>query len=996
MSVLERNSNNFSFVHEALNEVNNLDFKEGEHDFLTRNVDGQIDSTYDTSKSYFWTAISAVSNSVSKEIYEKILNYFVDIADIDTCEVKSLQSMLEILGTKYSIFNIINDCPLEIFKLINILSIKPEFLIKDGVLAYDNIQQFRSLTTNKYLHDSSSSCSAYIDELNKNRISDKLSVESVIDSERLKRVIRGIFNDQLSSVVFDTYNDYDHKYIYQQLSNNILYDDFKLNNIYEDDIYELKLKYDIPVTFNTALEADKIEDGLSTLENYNSNEQEILSLEFKNRQLAYANLQPQTRYSYYREKRVKDYFKFIESFFGNNTTSQYYKATKYRLDSNFIEIQRSANAGSKLMKVQGSDLVIDTDMIENVATVLQQITSAIANIREYLKTHAQRTYMKGTFLLLEYAIKEYIQKNIYTALPSLLQKDDNCISSLNVDNVKITLTEYIDHTQYNNIKTDIAEDEFDNTLNQQYWISTTNKGSLDSLDTTNIFKAEHSTQLVDIKSISNTEIQQFYLNVLNNFKTINTSSDKTTSQLLKDFLVSLFEYGAENSYLKDGKVMCELENTCQTSSADEYLKNRQFTIDIEKYLKQLQNSYNDAKYFIEPVEIPDTLTINSQLDYVLNSNIEYATSAYDNQFNELLALFDNYIGETQDSLARLEMLNQQFNNIYLTLQQIIAANASTVTGFSGTATLYKQLYNQFYKYVDSTIEIPHSIRVSILAQCTNILLSYNNIAQNLNRFRETEYYCIYDTKHRTTFDFGYNPYVLRSNINNRFNRKQISDTFNTELIYFENEYDRIHSLLTDSIAALKTQKLIISIEYGQAKQLYFSGLPFNEIYALSVCLSDYYSNTFKLIECVPEISSLLDYSNSEWYKYKTDLFKKYTGQQIGETPYYYLENKKHPSYHIHPCMKNFVEKQNFSYPIDSLAGSSLDVLKHIVKTDNNINIDSQGYLIDIWKNPLNNNSDYLTHYEKTSHIDKDGDLNVVVGYDGPFIPAATTFTEIQN
>jgi hypothetical protein len=50
---------------------------------------------------------------------------------------------------------------------------------------------------------------------------------------------------------------------------------------------------------------------------------------------------------------------------------------------------------------------------------------------------------------------------------------------------------------------------------------------------------------------------------------------------------------------------------------------------------------------------------------------------------------------------------------------------------------------------------------------------------------------------------------------------------------------------------------------------------------LSMLLSNYYLHTFSLIGCPDTISGILDYSDDGWYKYKQQLFKKYTGLELG-------------------------------------------------------------------------------------------------------------------
>jgi hypothetical protein len=55
-----------------------------------------------------------MNSDVSETIYENILHYIENIANVDTCKVSSLKSMMKSIGIEYSIFNIIEKSPLEI------------------------------------------------------------------------------------------------------------------------------------------------------------------------------------------------------------------------------------------------------------------------------------------------------------------------------------------------------------------------------------------------------------------------------------------------------------------------------------------------------------------------------------------------------------------------------------------------------------------------------------------------------------------------------------------------------------------------------------------------------------------------------------------------------------------------------------------------------------------------------------------------------------------
>jgi hypothetical protein len=55
-----------------------------------------------------------MNSDVSETIYENILHYIENIANVDTCKVSSLKSMLKCIGTEYTIFDVIKKSPLEI------------------------------------------------------------------------------------------------------------------------------------------------------------------------------------------------------------------------------------------------------------------------------------------------------------------------------------------------------------------------------------------------------------------------------------------------------------------------------------------------------------------------------------------------------------------------------------------------------------------------------------------------------------------------------------------------------------------------------------------------------------------------------------------------------------------------------------------------------------------------------------------------------------------
>jgi len=93
-------------------------------------------------------------------------------------------------------------------------------------------------------------------------------------------------------------------------------------------------------------------------------------------------------------------------------------------------------------------------------------------------------------------------------------------------------------------------------LNPPYWKDNGANGAAIALDSTNVFRPADKLKVVTSTIFSPQEIEDFYVNVLNNETGISRLS---THESLYDFLTTLFKVGADNSYMTDaGKVMCEL------------------------------------------------------------------------------------------------------------------------------------------------------------------------------------------------------------------------------------------------------------------------------------------------------------------------------------------------------------------------------------------------------------------------------------------------------
>lgn len=993
--IIKKNSNDFSFTKEVINEVNNLDYKEGALYFNEMLSD---DSLADTKKSYIWSALSAVTDQVGEVLYEKVLNYIDDIADIDTCDVKSLESMAQILGTDYSVFQTLDSAPLEIQQLVNVFSIRKDYLLNSSKVCRQLAEKLSAdatanLSTNSDLELRSWALSASdMNDIRPEEYFSRLSIADYIQISALDEIILSSFDSVLSSHVYAQYPTLSSdkgncQYIYQELSNEILCSGFEIPNKYADEIYAKKLQWNIPSEFDPADELDKIEAGNAKYEDYEHYEQLLLDIELKRRSDAKYELEPRTRYTYYKEADVRDYFKFIETQY-NDLLKTYENTDPYALDKSYLEISSLEKA---VQLFDGSG--IDNTMISTVARQLLTVTNQIRSIREYLKSHAQRTYMKGTYLLIAYVINEYLKNSIYPTLPSL-----GLTADYPVDSNKLTLTEYIDQTNYNNIETDIEEDRDDRTLNPPFWTGTGATGNGDSLDSTNIFRPEDKAKLVNIKSMTQEQINDFYLNVLGSFKNINQLEAAAVNSTLYSFLSTVFSTGADNSYLDEyGKVMCELPNTTQTDQVSVYLAGRKFTKDLDQYVYDVSAAYDDSWFMLSDYHPSDNITIHNQLDDALAEYHDRSMTQYSDQIQAI----NNYIQSLIQQMSELENIVEQYQHEFddLTAQysNVRSIYSTYTAGYSDPPmlTAFADLVTSFNHAVVYDLYFQdQAVKNQLILQLNSIESQHNSLKTRYELFLKSNE-IIFDVSLQGKAVVHADPLSIEYNL--KEDRKILWEKINPRLdfqLYLEYLLAKATELLTESQINLNTAIAEIMQSLNYAVQEFFSSSPYNTYNTLSSLLEPHYDDVFSLLSCIPELSSRLDYEHTDWYKYKVELFNKYSGLCTADTPYYYLENIKHPSYQIHPCLSNFIEYLDFSYPLQNLAGFAKDTIEYIAKNNSQLCIDSSGYLLSVWNNPLNGNSDYLSRYEKANHIDEMNEPNCLYGYDGPFYPAATTNTEI--
>ena len=165
------------------------------------------------------------------------------------------------------------------------------------------------LRTIKDLNDYRASLSGQLSDLPFEADETTVSLSPKIDVSALDNFISSTYFSTISHYLMLTYDkSSDDKPIFEELSSSILLSGFVLPNKYADKMDAYKVKWNIPQEFDPEAEMKKIEDGVSAYDNYTLREQELLDMEKKRESDPKVELEPLTRYAFFKEAKVREYF----------------------------------------------------------------------------------------------------------------------------------------------------------------------------------------------------------------------------------------------------------------------------------------------------------------------------------------------------------------------------------------------------------------------------------------------------------------------------------------------------------------------------------------------------------------------------------------------------------------------------------------------------------------------------------------------------------------
>jgi len=434
----------FSFTSKLADYSINPDWKSGYEAIANPNI-------YSDYK-FLWQTVSASCEDIGGDIYKKILNYIDNISNIDTCEIHALQSFAKMYGFNESLLFMNFSFPNEILELVNVFSINKAYLTgPNSVLTPTSITDIAALSGDD---------AAYIQYIN------GVIYNTLLDFCNLQYRV-----DELTQGVTTT--------IWQNNTAKYSVNLFSPDNGVDSSIMLKKIALNVPMYFPERQYADNIQNGTMNIINFTAAEQVIINMELARRTTAQNAAQNISKYSYARENKVTEYFKFI-TLMANNT----FTTIPYEIDITKAQIISENLQGLLVYNSVTNTYSLNTDIIQNVTKYLVDLCLRISYIRETIKAQAQKYYMSGTEELLVNMVKEVLFSTVYNNINSAdgywryTSTNNKTLLEKNIQlnpNFEVDVIEYTDPTEYFNIAANSTESITGITsgINSRYWETVT-------------------------------------------------------------------------------------------------------------------------------------------------------------------------------------------------------------------------------------------------------------------------------------------------------------------------------------------------------------------------------------------------------------------------------------------------------------------------------------------------------------------------------------------
>lgn len=499
---------------------------------------------------------------------------------------------------------------------------------------------------------------------------------AVIDDASYESLVVDIFETLISSILTTRYNAdftrYGNKtniYVYPYLGQQY-YDqlDYAFNGSeldpYDEQIKSVKLLNHVQKSFNQKAIVDAIDVGDDSLDNYSGAELSVLDIEMKRRktslslekigleQSSFSNSSlNSTRYSYYREKKVLEYAKFVDNYFASISQS----GNTYDYDPNYYKVD-TINVPSNVLSLKGGidnpnpDVDINFKMVSSVARYLAKLARYINKLREKIKLQTRKNYMKGTNLLLIYIINEWlIDYSRHNSSKFLGNSDTSAAFSTvfaSLSNHQFTtvpgtytigVDENYDQTEYFNLSTSTTPlAQLSSETSPRFWEQTT-------IENPEVLGGDGLQYTL-------AQIQNFYLSVLNLDQPLKDSNSNLT-----EFLSSLYDLGANDSFVYS-------TGDARQSIFASRLSSGELATDLYPHLVSLSSNWDSFMQYLSGDQQYQwtTQTVEGQISSVLNEKIYKELS--DQYLSGVSAVYFNHISAVESLSSNIDQLSTEYVN----------------------------------------------------------------------------------------------------------------------------------------------------------------------------------------------------------------------------------------------------------------------------------------------------------------------------------------------
>lgn len=506
--MLQKIENTFSSTKKFNDYIRRDEERLGFNEVLSGLIPEDINGTpLDVNNSSLWRFISGSCEDVGNKVYERINRCITNIRDIDTCELYPLYSIAMELGYDGDLRFLTYQYPKEIYELLSILSVNKDTVLNTPKIlnALQRSTLFSTLSADPTSSTSFPVMSGYTDSIVDSPTSaiaytaeewtqiQALSATGYLTEDynfipdtNYVTYIDTAFTECISSFVYLKYryeelygidnlvetSGYIWQHITDQLDESLLY----LTQQNKDrSIIDLKLRLNVPLSFNEIIAIDEINFGRKLLSEFTQSEQLVIAAEIDRRDAERKTIPNIQRWKVERERKVVEYFRFIENF---NQIDEDIYFTQYKLDPSLIEL--SGTQSSSFLFVSSCVFHLDDSYIIACAQALRNIALKISYLRQHLKTLSQRYTLKGTSQLIEIMVEELFKRYLFN--PSDWRYISGTTSNLRTISAELDpefeakVIEYFDTSNYYNISalpyySPEKFSESDSAVTQPYWLN---------------------------------------------------------------------------------------------------------------------------------------------------------------------------------------------------------------------------------------------------------------------------------------------------------------------------------------------------------------------------------------------------------------------------------------------------------------------------------------------------------------------------------------------